>query len=396
LPFSPEELAITALVRILPRSRYRLAAQSDARFQSFTSNTTRIAYRQQGATPSFLLFSGPGQNPQAAATAAAAWAEANWRPNAIQRRVSPGVVVVHVAPGNQLTPAGPVTAAAVPATVWTVDSATGAVETLGKPPGSPSAGDIRNAARSLMQGVPAPSLGELDLAEKGVMQPRTTGVPRALTGIVGILLFIFALRYGLGGLASLMVLPAMLGSGAVRGGTELLVAALAINVVLLAGIVLGAGLLLNFRNMAFRVPGFSSSVASTRNLTWGAYIAVMIGLAVAVDGVIPTLQQRSTVNAGQGDYTRVVATVEDDGSETFVAVGGELTVDLSGWPSNEWADVQFKTSNPSVLSLDSTPSASGKPIATFGAHQTGAARVDATSKDGRYTYQLRVSVFAPS
>jgi hypothetical protein len=164
-------------------------------------------------------------------------------------------------------------------------------------------------------------------------------------------------------------------------------------VVLLAGIVLGAGLLLNFRNMAFRFPGFSSSVASTRNLTWGAYVAVMIGLAIAVDGVIPTLQQRSTVNAGQGDYTRVVATVEDDGSETFVAVGGELTVDLSGWPSNEWAGVEFKTSNPSVLSLDSSPPPSGKPTATFRAHQAGAARVEANSADGRYTYQLRVSVF---
>jgi hypothetical protein len=125
LPFSAEDFARAGLVRILPRSRYRLAAQTDSRFVSFAGNTARIAYRQQGPTPAFLLFSGAGQDPHAAALAAASWAEANWRPNAIQRRVRPGVVVVHVAPGNQLTPAGPVAGAIVPATVWTVDSATG-------------------------------------------------------------------------------------------------------------------------------------------------------------------------------------------------------------------------------------------------------------------------------
>lgn len=396
LPFSAEDFAITALVRILPRSRYRLAAKTDSRFQTFASNTTRIAYRQQGATPSFLLFSGPGENPQAAAIAAAAWAEANWRPNAIQRTVRPGVLAVHVAPGNQLTPAGPVTGAAVPAAVWTVDSATGRVEVSGTPPGSPSASDLRHAAEALMRGAPAPSLGELDLAEKGVMQLRTIGTPRALSGVVGLLLLIFGLRYGLAGLASLMVLPAMLTSGATQGGGVMLViaATLILNVLLLAGIVLGAGLIFNFRGMAYRVPGFSSPVSTTRNLTWGGYIAVMIALAVGLDAVIPALEHRTVVNAGRGDHTHVTATVEDDGSEAYVAVGGDLTVDLSGWPSDEWPDVQFKTSNPSVLSLDSTPAAGAKPVATFGAHQVGAARVEATSKDGRYTYQLRVDVYA--
>ena len=39
-----------------------------------------------------------GERSRLAATAAAAWAEANWRPNAIQRRVRPGVVVVQIAP----------------------------------------------------------------------------------------------------------------------------------------------------------------------------------------------------------------------------------------------------------------------------------------------------------
>src|SRR5437763_327493 len=87
-----------ALVRILPRSRYRLAGQNDSRFTSLAANTSRIAYRQQGGTPAFLLFSGAGQDPRAAAAAAAAWAEASWRPNAIQRTVRTGVVVGQVAP----------------------------------------------------------------------------------------------------------------------------------------------------------------------------------------------------------------------------------------------------------------------------------------------------------
>src|SRR5690349_22415055 len=129
LPFSVEDLALTALVRILPRSRYRLAAQTDSRFQAFAGNTTRIAYRQQGATPAFLLFSGPGQDARAAAAAAAVYAEATWRPNAIQRRVRPGVVVVHVAPAAQLAEAGPVVGTAVPSAIWTVDSDSGHVET---------------------------------------------------------------------------------------------------------------------------------------------------------------------------------------------------------------------------------------------------------------------------
>ncbi len=392
MPFSPEELAITALVRILPRSRYRIAAQSDSRFQSFAGNTTRIAYRQQGATPAFLLFSGPGQNPQAAATAAATWAEANWRPNAIQRRVSPGVVVVHVAPGNQLAPAGPVPGAAVPATVWTVDSATGTVETPGRPPGSPPAGEVRNAAGSLMRGVPAPSLGELDIAEKGVMQVRTIGgVPGVFTGVVSVCLILVALRFGLGGVFSLFALPVLIAAGDAGAIVQA-----AVSILILAGILLGFGLLFNVRNLAFRTPGFSSPVPRTRNLAWGGFAAVMVALVVAQQGVFPTTLATRGLNQHDARYQHVTATIDDDGGDVYVEVGGDLTVDLSGWPSSEWPGVQFKTSNPSVLSLDSTPPSSGKPVATFGAHQTGAARVDATSKDGRYTYQLRVNVFAPS
>ena len=177
MPFSVEDLALTALVRILPRSRYRLAAQTDLRFQSFAGNTARIAYRQQGATPSFLLFAGPAQNPHAAATAAASWAEANWRPNAIQRTVRPGVVVIHVAPGNQLTPAGPVPGAVVPSTVWTVDSATGKVEAAGKPPGQlvPRRGpELRVSFRHLDAGKGESCLGFAPSSAGFMASPRSS------------------------------------------------------------------------------------------------------------------------------------------------------------------------------------------------------------------------------
>ncbi len=138
MTFSVEDLARAALVRIIPRSRYRLAAPTDARFAPFARDSSRIAYRQQGATPAFLIFSGPGQDARAAATAAATWAEANWRPNAIQRRVRPGVVVVQVAPAGELTTPGLLASTAVPAAIWTVDSESGKVDTAGQPPGSPS------------------------------------------------------------------------------------------------------------------------------------------------------------------------------------------------------------------------------------------------------------------
>ncbi|GEM_PF-2184904 len=397
MPFDVEDFARAALVRILPRSRYRLAAQTDSRFSNFAGNTVRIAYRQQGATPAFLLFSGPGQNPQSAAMAAAAWAEANWRPNAIQRKVRPGVVVVHVAPGNQLTPAGPVAAAVVPSAVWTVDSATGKVETVGSPPGSPATSELRRSASSLMRGEAAPTLGELDLAEKGVMQLRSVAMPGFWRAALSVLLFVFALRYGIGGVFSLMALPLLITSGS--AGLISYVSQEFIYVLLLAGILLGAGILFNFRNMAFRVPGFSSAVPATRNVTWGAYFAAMITLAVVVDGVIPaTLHRNPTGSTAQ--YQHVTATTNDDGTDTYVLVGGDLTVDLSGWPSSEWPGVTFKTSNPSVLSMEAPPATGsltgGKPIAKFLANQTGTARVEAASTDGRYTYLLRVNVFSAS
>lgn len=396
MAFTAEDLALTALIRILPRSRYRLAAQNDSRFQAFVPNVVRIAYRQQGATPAFLLFSGPGQDPRAAALSAAAVAEATWRPNAIQRTVRPGVVVVQVAPGGQLATAGPVVGAAVPAAIWTVDSETGRVEVAGKPPGSPSGGEVQRAAAALMKGLPPPSLGALDLAERAVMQVRTRGMPpRVFAGAFGLCLVIFALRFGIGGFFSLLALPSMLSPGALKDapyGAAYIYAGLIVNVLLLFGILLGAGLLLNIRNLAYRTPGFSSPVPRTRSLTWGGYIVVMVALAIVLDGVLPSAEQASVQSSQRQQDTNVTATTNDDGSEVVVAVDGALTVDLSSWPQSEWSGVQFKTSNPSVLTLDSGSTAGGAPFAHFTPHETGTSRVDATSADGHYTFEVRVTV----
>jgi hypothetical protein len=398
LAFSVEDLARTALVRILPRSRYRLAAPTDSRFASFAANSARVAYRQQGATPAFLIFSGSGQDPRAVATAAAAWAEANWRPNAIQRRVRPGVVVVQVAPAGELTTPGLVASTAVPAAIWTVDSESGRADTAGQPPGSPAAAEVRRAGAALAHGLPAPSLGELDHAEREIMQTRTVAMPQALGGVVGILLVIFALRYGFGALFSLFVLSSYLRSAqnanGTPGGAFVIYGELLVNALILVGIVVGLGVLFNIRNLAFRLPGFSSAVPRTRTMTWVGYAAVMVLLAVMLDVVIPGAAQSAVKNTGQDQYVHVTATAADDGSESLVTVGGDLTVDLSSWPSSQWAGVQFKTSNPSVLTLDQPPSAGAPPIARFTANQTGASRVDAASADGRYTFEVRVNVIS--
>jgi hypothetical protein len=395
LAFSVEDLARTALVRILPRSRYRLAAPTDSRFASFAANSARIAYRQQGATPAFLIFSGPGQDPRAAATAAAVWAEANWRPNAIQRMVRPGVVVVQVAAAGELTTTGLVASTAVPAAIWTVDSDSGRADASGQPPGSPPASEIKRAGAALAQGLPAPSLGELDHAEREIMQMRSVAMPQAVGGVVGIVLLLFGLRYGFGALSSLATLSSILASPqspvGVPGGKLLVAVALVVNVLLLAGIVLGLGVLFNISNLAARLPGFSSPASRTRRITWAGYAAVMIGLAVVLDGVIPAIERTGPQNA-QNPSADVTVTATDDGSETFLIVGGKLTADLSSWPSSEWAGVSFKTSNPSILSLDSTPPAGSPPIAFFVARQPGVSRVDAASADGRYTFQVRVTV----
>jgi hypothetical protein len=119
----------------------------------------------------------------------------------------------------------------------------------------------------------------------------------------------------------------------------------------------------------------------------------MILLLLVLNVALPAAAGPGLGRGAQGQYLHVTATAADDGSESYVAIGGDLTVDLSSWPSSEWAGVSFKTSNPSILSVDQVPSPGAPPVARFAALQAGAARVDASSADGRYTFQVRVNVF---
>jgi hypothetical protein len=393
LSFTAEDLARSALLRILPRHGYRLAGQTDSRFSAFAANCVRIAYRQHGARPGFLLFTSGEQDALAAAREAAAWAAQNWRPNRIQKKVAPGVVVVQVGHAAQLVRSGQVAGTAVPSAVWTVDVETGRSATDGRPPGAPAPAEIRRAAAALVSGVPAPSLGELDLAEREMLRPRSISMPPLLTGAISICLLLFALRYGAAAFFGAIAWSGLISAGAVSG---LALAGLTADALLLAGIVLGVGILFNVRNLAYRTPGFSSWSPGVRTATWAGFFALMVGLVIVTDVVLPSLSRSTTAAAARSQLMQVTATVDDDGSESALAVGGTLSVDLSGWPKSEWSGVRFTTSNPSVLSLDATPAGDAAPVARFGGRAVGAARVDAASADGRYSYQLRVSVVSDS
>jgi hypothetical protein len=292
-----------------------------------------------------------------------------------------------------------VASTAVPAAIWTVDSESGRADTSGQPPGSPSGAEVRRAGAALAQGSSAPSLGELDQAEREVMQLRTRAMPQGVSGIVGIVLILFALRYGFGVMTSIFSLSTLLRAPQALGnrpGLQLvLYGELFANVLILIGILIGLAVIFNIGNLAMRLPGFSSPASRTRTITWVAYAGVMAALLVVLNIGLPAAAGSGIGNGGQDQYAHVTVTPADDGSETYVSTGGDLTVDLSTWPSSEWAGVTFKTSNPSILSLDSTPSAGARPVAVFTARQ-GAARVDATSSDGRYTFQVRVNVVTSS
>jgi hypothetical protein len=174
------------------------------------------------------------------------------------------------------------------------------------------------------------------------------------------------------------------------GGPFVVYGELLVNALILVGVVVGVGVLFNIRNLAFRLPGFSSPIPRTRTMTWVGYGAVMVLLAVMLDVVLPGAAGSAARNAPEDSYLHVKVTTADDGSEAYVMVGGDLTVDLASWPASEWSGVTFKTSNPSILSLAQAPPAGSDPIAVFTARQEGTSRVDAASADGRYTFQLRV------
>ncbi|HEX6349433.1 MAG TPA: hypothetical protein VF160_08595 [Candidatus Dormibacteraeota bacterium] len=395
MSIEPEDLARTALVRMIRGRRYRLAGPTDARFSDIMANAFRVAYRQQGAEPSLLIFSGPGHDPEAAGRAAAEWAAANWRPNAVQRKVRPGVVVVQVAPGSQLKPAGALQGVPVTAAIWAVDSASGRTQTAGRPSGAPPARELKRAAAALMNGLPAPSLGELDLAEREVMRLRTVRIAPLVTGCLAISLVFYGLRYGLTAFSGVFTWSALLSSGgsaAVGVSPGVALGGLAADVLLLAGIGLGLGVLLNVRGLAFAAPGFSSPSPRVRTATWVGYGAVMVALALVLQMALPDVVARQNRSAAHAEGMHVTATTDDDGSEAAVLLGGDLTVDLSSWPAAEWQGVEFRSSNPAVLEMQPAAPWTKAPTALFDAVGVGTARVDATSADGRFTFELRVSV----
>jgi hypothetical protein len=274
-----EELARTALVELIPRRRYRLAGRGDERFAAFAPQCVRIAFQHLGAHPSLLLFCGPAQDPREAARRAAAWAAASWRPSAIQRRVRPGVVAVHVARAGELAAAGPVEGAEAPAVVWTVDAESGAVQAPASPRGGPPAGPVRRAARHLARGGEPAPLGALDVAERGVMQARRGGyAPGTVPSVVGLLLALVALRLAFGVYGDVVSRQWL---------------ALPRDVTLLAGVVGAAALLFDYAGIRGRLPGFSSSRRWVPALSWVGYVAVVLAATALLGLLVPEVPPRA-------------------------------------------------------------------------------------------------------
>lgn len=267
-----DDLARTALVDLIPRHRYRLAGRSDERFLTFAAGCVRVAFQHLGAHPSLLLFCGPGQDPREAARLAARWAEANWRPTAIQRRVTPGVVAVHVAPARELAPAGPVEGAPAPAVVWTVDAGSGRVETPAGPRGGPSPGPLRRAARELAAGRPAVPLGVLDHAERDVMQIRRGYSIGSVPGVVGLLLVLLGLRFAYTVYVDFAYRQWL---------------ALPRDLVLLLGVIGAAALAFDYGGLRSRLPGFSSPRRWVPALSWAGYVAAVVVAAALLSLLIP-------------------------------------------------------------------------------------------------------------
>ncbi|MDQ6749002.1 MAG: hypothetical protein M3010_12975 [Candidatus Dormibacteraeota bacterium] len=194
--YSADDLALASLLQIVPGG-YRLIDVTDSRFTGVRDLFGRLALRHIGPTPSLVGFCGPGQDPAAAAAAAAGWAAANLVPTAIQRRVDPGVVVVAVDPGDGTAP-GMVAGLPVPTAIWTVRA--GRLMAPGRPPGAPKPRLVAGALATLEKGGPPPSIGQIDVAERALLTGRSSRRSFTLGGGAGIGLLI-------GGYLLLRILP---------------------------------------------------------------------------------------------------------------------------------------------------------------------------------------------
>ncbi|MEA2683776.1 MAG: hypothetical protein QOK05_2104 [Chloroflexota bacterium] len=180
--YSADDLALAALLKIVPTG-FRLIDTADTRFTGVRGHFTRLALRHVGARPSLVGFCAPEQDPVAAATAAAGWAAQNLVPTAIQRRVVPGVLVIALHPPAGVQP-GWVRGLSVRTAVWAVQG--GRLRAAGRPPGSPSPRLVRAAVSALERGVPPPSIGQIDVAERSLMYGRGSRRSFTLGGGAGI------------------------------------------------------------------------------------------------------------------------------------------------------------------------------------------------------------------
>ncbi len=127
---------------------------------------------------------------------------------------------------------------------------------------------------------------------------RTAHMPPVVTGIAALLVALFAVRYGLLVFNSLVTWARISQAGGM--GQLVALGFVAANALLLIGIALGAGLLLNLGNLAYRAPGFSSQSPRIRRASWAGYVLVMLALVVTVEYVLPRALGSATPHAIPG------------------------------------------------------------------------------------------------
>jgi hypothetical protein len=304
-----DDLARAVLIQVVPGG-YRLIDESDSRFVGVRERFSRLALKHVGPKPSLVGFAAPGVDPRDAARAAAAWAAENLRPNAIQKHVTPGVLVIALGGPELAAAAGPLAGAAVRATVWTA-TPDGRAETRGGAPGCPPASVLRGALRRLLAGEPAPTIGQIDVAERALMYGRGRRpyfLDSPLLALIGFFCGLWALS-GVGGL--LRELQAGVSGHALLDG---------LRVLMLVGVVL----------YAFDVGGARTSLPLLSSPDRRVVIATVSTYVVALV-VVTWLGAAVVLNPGSapgcGDGCAVV-TAAQSGTTLAIPVGGAVEVVL--------------------------------------------------------------------
>lgn len=309
-PYTADDLALTALLRIVPTG-YRLIDVGDTRFGGVREKFVRLALRHVGPRPSLVGFVEPDADAAAAARAAADWAAQNLVPNAIQRRVTPSVLVV--APLSQAA-AGPVADTPVRASVLVVDE--GARVRGGTPPGCPSPQVIRDAAARLERGEPAPSIGSIDVAERTLMygRGRRGFYDSPVLTIVGVLAV-------LGLLSRVPRLLIELRTGGLPGQ---LVAA---DALFALGLVAVAGLAFNIGGLREQAPGFNSPSQRIAVGSWVGLLIVVVAGSYALQTMVSLPAANGRGGTGGTCTTNCVPITADDNGKT-INVSQDVGIDL--------------------------------------------------------------------